>query len=225
MASTACGCQACASRLTRHSPLSFLWLTARDLIATRYRSASAASSPAGRVGSDRSRRFLSSANIPLDSLIYPYLDKLAGYGLINSDFKGIRPLTKAEAARLVIEASRNIAAQDPAAVPPFALELLARIRAVLRRARPGEKSLTAAWMLTAGNLSLDRRARRVTLGGKAVDMTPKALSVLEYLILPASAFWTYVIWGESLSGQAILGMALIVAAGTVIALRARAQER
>lgn len=61
-------------------------------------------------------------------------------------------------------------------------ELLARIRAVLRRARPGEKSLTAAWLLTAKELSLDRRARRATLAGKVLDMTPKALSVLEYLM-------------------------------------------
>ena len=61
-------------------------------------------------------------------------------------------------------------------------ELLARIRAVLRRARPGERSLTAAWLLTANDLSLDRRARRVTLAGKVLDMTPKALSVLEYLM-------------------------------------------
>ncbi|NWG05834.1 MAG: response regulator transcription factor [Chloroflexi bacterium] len=61
-------------------------------------------------------------------------------------------------------------------------ELLARIRAVLRRARPGGRSLTSAWLLTANDLSLDRRARRVTLAGKALDMTPKALSVLEYLM-------------------------------------------
>ena len=32
-------------------------------------------------------------------------------------------------------------------------ELLARIRAVLRRARPGERSLSAAWLLTADDLS------------------------------------------------------------------------
>ena len=49
-------------------------------------------------------------------------------------------------------------------------------------------------------------------------------SVLEYMILPASAFWSYVIWGQTLSALAWVGMALIVAAGTLIALRARAQE-
>ncbi|MDL1910346.1 response regulator transcription factor [Chloroflexi bacterium CFX6] len=61
-------------------------------------------------------------------------------------------------------------------------ELLARVRAVLRRARPGERSLSAAWLLTAEDLVLDRRARRATLGGKALDLTPKALAVLEHLM-------------------------------------------
>jgi DNA-binding response OmpR family regulator len=61
-------------------------------------------------------------------------------------------------------------------------ELLARIRAVLRRARPGERSLSAAWLLTSADLSLDRRARRVALSGRTLDLTPKALAVLEYLM-------------------------------------------
>ena len=61
-------------------------------------------------------------------------------------------------------------------------ELLARIRAVLRRARPGERSLSAAWLLTCGDLSLDRRARRASLAGVMLELTPKALAVLEYLM-------------------------------------------
>lgn len=54
------------------------------------------------------------------------------------------------------------------------------------------------------------RAYQITDAGRA--------SVLEYLILPASAIWSYVIWGETLSLQAIGGMALIVLAGSIIAL-------
>jgi DNA-binding response OmpR family regulator len=61
-------------------------------------------------------------------------------------------------------------------------ELLARIRAVLRRARPGERSLSAAWLLVSGDLSLDRRARRASLAGQTLELTPKALAVLEYLM-------------------------------------------
>jgi DNA-binding response OmpR family regulator len=62
-------------------------------------------------------------------------------------------------------------------------ELLARVRAVLRRARPGERSLSAAWLLTAEDLVLDRRARRASLAGKTIELTPKALAVLEHLMI------------------------------------------
>jgi Capsule assembly protein Wzi len=51
---------------------------------------------------------LSSTNIPLDSPVYLYLEKLASFGLISSDFRGIRPFTKAEAARLLVEAEQNL---------------------------------------------------------------------------------------------------------------------
>jgi DNA-binding response OmpR family regulator len=61
-------------------------------------------------------------------------------------------------------------------------ELLARVRAVLRRVRPGERSLSAAWLLTAEDLVLDRRARRASLAGKPIELTPKALAVLEHLM-------------------------------------------
>lgn len=61
-------------------------------------------------------------------------------------------------------------------------ELLARIRAVLRRASAGQPSLASAWRLVSGDLVLDRRARRVTLAGQTLTLTPKALAVLEYLM-------------------------------------------
>ncbi len=61
-------------------------------------------------------------------------------------------------------------------------ELLARVHAILRRARPGEKSLSVAWVLACGDLTLDRQARRVKLGEKTIELTPKALGALEYLM-------------------------------------------
>ena len=51
-------------------------------------------------------RTYASNNVPLDSPVYYYLDKLASFGLVSSDFKGIRPITKAEAARLLFEAEK-----------------------------------------------------------------------------------------------------------------------
>lgn len=66
---------------------------------------------------------------------------------------------------------------------PFeAQELVARIRAVLRRAKPGIPPLSASWILISGDLLLDRRSRRVTLRGQELNLTPKALALLEYLI-------------------------------------------
>lgn len=75
---------------------------------------------------------LSSANIPLDSPIYLYLDKLAGFGLITTDVKGIKPIAKAEAARLLLEAEKNLAAQDGTA-PLLVREMLARVRELIPR--------------------------------------------------------------------------------------------
>jgi DNA-binding response OmpR family regulator len=61
-------------------------------------------------------------------------------------------------------------------------ELVARIRAVLRRARPGLPPLSAAWQLACGELHFDRRSRRVYLGSRELNLTPKAVSLLEYLM-------------------------------------------
>jgi len=43
------------------------------------------------------------------------------------------------------------------------------------------------------------------------------VSVFEYVILPASAAWGFVLWGERLAWLAVAGMALIVLAGVLIA--------
>jgi hypothetical protein len=70
---------------------------------------------------------LASNNIPLDSPIYLYLEKLVGLGLITSDVKGARPYARAEVARLLIEAEVNLAKVD-AEAPSFAAELIQRVR-------------------------------------------------------------------------------------------------
>lgn len=46
--------------------------------------------------------------VPLDSWIYPALDRLAAMGLIDSGFAGMRPWTRNECARLLGEASEHI---------------------------------------------------------------------------------------------------------------------
>jgi hypothetical protein len=73
---------------------------------------------------------LSSPNIPLDSPIYLYLEKLSGYGLVTGDLKGIRPYSKSEAARLMNEAEGRLAA---GVYPELAGAYLARLRELLPR--------------------------------------------------------------------------------------------
>jgi DNA-binding response OmpR family regulator len=62
-------------------------------------------------------------------------------------------------------------------------ELVARIHAVLRRARPGVPPLTAAQRLgCGGELVLDRNSRRVTIASQEANLTPKAIALLEYMM-------------------------------------------
>jgi len=61
-------------------------------------------------------------------------------------------------------------------------ELVARIRSVLRRARPNTPPLSAAQRLASGGLLLDRTSRRAWLNEGELNLTPKAVALLEYLM-------------------------------------------
>jgi two-component system phosphate regulon response regulator PhoB len=68
---------------------------------------------------------------------------------------------------------------DDYIVKPFSLpELLARIRALLRRAAPGRIS----GMLRIGDIELDRETRRVRRGDRDVHLGPTEFRLLEYLM-------------------------------------------
>jgi two-component system response regulator RegX3 len=67
---------------------------------------------------------------------------------------------------------------DDYVVKPFGFrELLARIRAVLRRTQRG----TSDSRLVAGSLEIDVRARRVALAGAEIELTPKEFDLLALL--------------------------------------------
>lgn len=54
---------------------------------------------------------------------------------------------------------------------------------------------------------------------RAYQIAPATkVAVFEYVILPASALWSWAIWGEVLTPLSIFGMAMIVAAGVIIAV-------
>jgi DNA-binding response OmpR family regulator len=99
--------------------------------------------------------------------------------------------TDSDAAIIVVtargEESDRVLALDEGAddylVKPFGLaELLARIRAVLRRGSRAETRETApAEVLRHGPLVIDLRTRKVTMTGTDIALTPKEFAILECL--------------------------------------------
>jgi DNA-binding response OmpR family regulator len=61
-------------------------------------------------------------------------------------------------------------------------ELIARIRAVLRRAQADQPPLASARKLAAGALTLDRSSRKAWINDEDAQLTPKAINLLEYLM-------------------------------------------
>ena len=79
-------------------------------------------------------------------------------------------------------------------------ELLARLRAVMRRARPGRRPLSASPGLRAGPLLMDRIGRRAWLRDAELALTPKAMLLLDYLLTHPDELLTRdrlleVLWG------------------------------
>ena len=72
-----------------------------------------------------SPRNYGSPYVPLDSWIYPALDRLSALGVIDSGFAGLRPWTRRECARLLSEAGDNSADVDD--LDPEAQGLLAAL--------------------------------------------------------------------------------------------------
>jgi len=111
-------------------------------------------------------------------------------------FEVVRQARRSSAIPIILltargeEASRvaglELGADDYVVKPFLAHEVVARVRAQLRRARGFEDD---AATLRVGAVELDRRARRCTIGGAAVDLTRREFDLLEVLLAnPARAY-------------------------------------
>ena len=56
--------------------------------------------------------FLGSPDVPLDSWVYPALERLAAMGYVNTAYLGMRPWTRFECARLIQEAGEKLSAGE-----------------------------------------------------------------------------------------------------------------
>jgi len=94
-------------------------------------------------------------------------------------------------------------------------ELVARIRAVLRRTRAGRQPLQAIRRLKSRYVVLDRSARRVYVYGREVPLTPKSVSILEYFMTHPDELVTRerlldIAWGwESAVGERVVDTRIV----------------
>jgi two-component system, OmpR family, KDP operon response regulator KdpE len=90
---------------------------------------------------------------------------------------------------------------DDFVTKPFGIdELLARVRASLRRAKAPASNETTQTILDAGDFHVDLESREVTVRGKPVHLTPKEFDLLVYFIRHSGKVLTHrtllaALWG------------------------------
>jgi hypothetical protein len=76
---------------------------------------------------DRPRQSIGTTFVPLDSWVYPALNRLAGLGYVHTEIAGLSPWTRMECARLIEEASEELETAGPLSAEARALEIRLRL--------------------------------------------------------------------------------------------------
>lgn len=104
-------------------------------------------------------------------------------------------------------AALDLGADDYLTKPFGVEELLARVRAVLRRSQQWGSAPPAAGVKRYGDLEIDLPQRQVRLGGVEVRLTPTEFGLLEQLVVNAGKMLTHRmllqrVWGPEYGGEA-----------------------
>jgi two-component system OmpR family response regulator len=153
--------------------------TIADFVARGLREAGFAVDRAGDGEAGLSSALNQSYDVAIVDLMLPKRDGLSLIEALRNK-RIATPVLILSARRSVDDRVRGLqSGGDDYLTKPFAFtELLARVQALVRRStRPAEPTT-----LTAGDLELDLLSRRVTRGGRPIDLRPREFALLEYLL-------------------------------------------
>ena len=153
--------------------------TIADFVARGLREAGFAVDRAGDGEAGLSSALKQSYDVAIVDLMLPKRDGLSLIEALRRK-RIATPVLILSARRSVDDRVRGLqSGGDDYLTKPFAFtELLARVQALVRRStRPADPTT-----LTAGDLELDLLSRRVTRGGKPIDLRPREFALLEYLM-------------------------------------------
>ena len=102
--------------------------------------------------------------------------------------------------------SMSYGADDYITKPFNILEVKARIKAIMRRARSEREEKEKAKTIEAGDLKLDCESRRVFIAGKEINLTAKEFDVLELLVFNPNKVYSRenllnIVWGYEYPGD------------------------